>query len=106
MSKVIMILISVLLTSTVYGGCEIDSAELGDNGPESLLVCNMLEQQHPYAKNIKVLDREPHSRSRVRVLIAVDNRQVSLLYDLVGANWRLTEFRPTAGMNPKIDLAY
>lgn len=93
MPKAIMVLVALLLSSAVYGGCQIDSPELGDIGPDSRLVCDMLEHQHPYSRDIKVLDRELHSRNRVRVLIAVDNRQASLLYHLVGANWRLIEFR-------------
>lgn len=106
MPKAIMILVTVLLAPAVYGGCQVDSPELGDIGPESLLVCKMLEHQHPYSGSIKVLGREPYSRNRVRVFIEVDNRQASLLYDLVRANWHLVDFRLTSDTDPAKDLDY
>lgn len=93
MYKALMIPIALFLSSSVHGGCQADPPELGDIGPDSGNVCEMLEHQHPYSEQIRVVDRELYSRSRVRVMVALDNRPASLLFSLVGANWRLTGFR-------------
>ncbi|MCW8908558.1 MAG: hypothetical protein OQL28_15040 [Sedimenticola sp.] len=103
MLKVLMIPLTLLLSSSVHAGCQMDPPELGDIGPDSGLVCEMLEHQHPYSAQIRVLDRALYSRNRVRVMVALDNHPASLLYDLVGANWRLTGFR--FGAHAEKDIA-
>ena len=92
------LLLSIILTasSTAYAACYLDSPEIGDIGPGSELVCDMLETRSQNS-SITILDRMPKSNKAVSILVDVDGEKQSLNYRLVGANWRL-EDQVTAGI--------
>jgi len=85
------ILFTVLLSSSAaHAACLPDSPELGDIGPDSQLVCMMLESHSPNSK-ISVIDRKIQSHKRMSVIVDVDGRTESLNYTLIGADWILKE---------------
>ena len=86
------ILIPVLLTTTSvsYGACLPDATEIGDIGPASQLVCDMLEVRSPNS-DITILDRTIESHNAVSVAVDINGRTELLNYRLTGADWRLAE---------------
>lgn len=90
MLRTILFSLTLISTSVTYGACLPDTAEIGDIGPGSQLVCNMLEARYPQS-NIAVLDRKIHSQNTVLVIVSVDGQSESLKYNLRGADWMLTE---------------
>lgn len=85
-----IILTTLLSSSVAHAACLPDSSELGDIGPESQLVCTMLESRSPDSE-ISILDRRIGSRDKVSVIIEVNGRAGVLNYRLIGADWILTE---------------
>jgi hypothetical protein len=81
---------TLLFASSIHATCVPDAPEIGDTGPSSQLVCKMMESQFPQAR-ISIIDREIHGANRVSVIADVDGQAQSLTYQLVGADWRLTE---------------
>jgi hypothetical protein len=81
---------TLLFASSTYAACEPDALEIGDTGPASQRVCEMLEARFPRS-NISIVDREIYSGNSVEVIASVDGQKESLTYQLVGADWALAE---------------
>lgn len=83
-------LILTLLPATlgVHAACLPDAPELGDIGPASERVCNLLEDRFPGAR-LTVDDRSIHSPTAVTVSASVNGRRVQLDYRLIGLTWAL-----------------
>ena len=96
MFKYMLLPIILTMSSASYSACQLDSPEIGDIGPGSELVCDMLETRSQNS-SITILDRMPKSNRAVSILVDVDGQKQSLNYRLVGANWRLAD-QVTAGI--------
>ncbi|MCW8903420.1 hypothetical protein, partial [Sedimenticola sp.] len=59
-------LMTLLLASASYGACQQDAAEIGDIGPESQQVCQMLEGRFPESSSV-IIDRQIHSGSNISI---------------------------------------
>ena len=88
MLRTFMLPLALSVSSISHGACWLDSPEIGDIGPGSQLVCNMLESRFPHS-DIAILDRTIHSHNSVSVIVAVDGQPESLDYQLTGADWKL-----------------
>ncbi len=88
--KLILAILPVALGASAT--CVTDSPEMGDIGPSSELICNLLERQFPESA-LAVRGRSIHSPTEVSVVTSVDGRPVSLRYELSGYTWRLDESR-------------
>jgi hypothetical protein len=81
----------------VPAACLPDAPELGDLGPDSGRVCDVLEHELP-GTTLAVDGRSIHSATAVTVSASVDGRPVRLDYRLVGLTWELDDFgTPTGG---------
>jgi hypothetical protein len=69
-----------------HATCQPDTAELGDIGPGSELVCNWLEQRFPGAALV-IADRRIHTGTSVTVVASVDGSPIDIGYRLVGFHW-------------------
>ncbi len=85
MLRTILISLSLTVSSASYGACQLDSPEIGDIGPGSELVCNMLESRVPNS-DIAILDRKIHSPNTVSVIVMMDGKPETLEYKLKRAN--------------------
>ena len=90
MLKVISISLALTFSSVSYGTCLPDSPEIGDIGPSSELVCDLLESQVPDT-NVAIIDRKIHSSNSVSVMALLDGQSRTLEYKLKGADWELIE---------------
>lgn len=90
MLKTIMLPLTLTFTSVSFAACLPDFPEIGDIGPGSKLVCNMLESRFPHS-SIAILDRRIRSHNSVSVIVTVNGQPESLKYQLTGADWKLTE---------------
>ena len=90
MLKIISLPLALAFSSVSYGACMPDSPEMGDIGPSSELVCDLLESQIPRT-NIAIIDRKIHSPNSVSVIVLRDGQSRSLQYKLKGADWELIE---------------
>lgn len=68
--------------------CVPDSEEIGDIGPGSSRICEMLESRFPGADS-RIGDREIHSAESVTVVVSLDGRMRYLDYRLIGPDWVL-----------------
>jgi hypothetical protein len=90
MLKTILLPLSLTFSSVSFAACLSDSPEMGDIGPDTQLVCTRLEAQYPQS-DIAVVDRKIYSSSSVSLIVTVDGQTKSLEYELIGADWELTE---------------
>ncbi|MCP3852888.1 MAG: hypothetical protein GY694_22070 [Gammaproteobacteria bacterium] len=90
MLRIISISLALTFSSVSYGACISDSPEIGDIGPRSELVCDLLEPRVPNSK-ITILDRKIHSSNSVSVIVLLDGQSRTLEYKLKGADWELIE---------------
>ena len=88
MLKVSIFTLSLLVVSTSQAGCLPDAYEIGDIGPGSDRICNMLEAQLPHS-DIVIVDRKILSKNDISVTLVVDGKIDSLKYKLSGADWKL-----------------
>lgn len=89
MLKTILLPLSLTFSSISFAACLPDSAEIGDVGPDSEIVCTELETRLPQS-DIVVVDRNIHSPNSVSVIVMVDGQTESLEYKLIGPDWKLT----------------
>lgn len=75
---------------TGHAACLPDAAELGDAGPGSDLICDVLDARYPQAE-IVILDRQILSPDAVIVQLEMAGRPEEIAYRLVGARWQLEE---------------
>jgi hypothetical protein len=90
MLKTILLPLSLTFSSVSFAACLPDSAEIGDVGPDSEIVCTGLEARFPQSDFV-VVDRNIHSPNNVSVIVTVDGQSGSLEYKLIGSDWKLTE---------------
>ena len=90
MLRIISLPLALTFSSVSYGACLPDAPEIGDVGPGSELVCDMLESRIPDS-NIAILDRKINSPNTVSVIVMLDGQSKTLEYKLKGADWELIE---------------
>jgi len=90
MLKTILLPLTLSFSSVTYGSCLLDSPEIGDIGPGSQLVCQLLESRFPQL-DIAILDRKIHSYDTVSVIVEVNDQHETMEYKLKGADWKLTK---------------
>ena len=90
MLKTILLPLSLTFSSVSFAACLPDSAEIGDVGLDSEIVCTGLEARFPQSDFV-VVDRNIHSPNNVSVIVTVDGQSGSLEYKLIGSDWKLTE---------------
>lgn len=90
MIKTILFTLTLAVIPGAHAACLQDSPEIGDIGPSSQLVCDLLEARFTQS-DIAILDRKMHSRDTVAVIVAMNGQLQSLEYNLHGADWKLTE---------------
>jgi len=90
MLRTILLPVTLSLSSISYGSCQLDSPEIGDAGPDSQRVCDMLESRSE-SSDITILDRKVHSARSVSVIIELDDQLRTLEYELSGADWKVAE---------------
>lgn len=85
-------LLSALLLATfgAHANCSTDAPEIGDIGPDSIVVCNQLQERFPAAA-LAVGNRLIHSPTQVSVLASIDGRPIRLRYDLARFVWQLND---------------
>ena len=81
----------------VPAACLPDAPELGDLGPDSGRVCDVLEHELP-GTTLAVDGRSIHSATAVTVSASVDGRPVLLDYRLVGLTWNSMISAPRPGV--------
>ena len=97
MLRTTLLTLTLTVSSGSYGACLTDSPEIVDIGPDSSLICNMLESRLPQS-DIAILDRQIHSPNTISVIVSVDEQPESLTYTLTGADWKL--------INPALAVSY
>lgn len=90
MNRLVGFALAMSAASTSYAACLPDAAEIGDNGPGSLYICEMLEARYPQLE-IEILDRRIVSSDTVAVYLEMGGQAEVLEYNLVGAQWQLAE---------------
>lgn len=84
MYRTTLSLLALIMPSLVNSACPQDSVEIGDIGPDSQQVCDMLKTHFP-SSDVVILDRHILSSHAV----SVNDHFKSLRYSLVGPNWKL-----------------
>jgi hypothetical protein len=92
MTRKLLFLLILALAANVQADCVPDREEIGDTGPASSRVCEMLDKRFPEA-DFKILDREIHSGKSVSLIVLSGSETLSLDYRLVGADWVLEKPR-------------
>lgn len=90
MRKTILFAALLSMTGISHAICVTDAPEIGDVGPASEYVCDMLDAWIPQA-NIAILDRTPLSPDSVSILVSLNGHQKFLKYVLSGPRWVLSE---------------
>lgn len=88
MNKLTMLLALLALPLGAAADCLPSPPEIGDIGPDSALVCHMLQRLYPGAA-LREEGRAIHSPTAVSVHASVDGRPISVSYLLSGYSWRL-----------------
>jgi hypothetical protein len=90
MLKTMLLPLTLTASSLSYAACLPDSPEIGDSGPSSEMVCEMLETKHP-GNQFEIIDRVIRAQDSVKVIVMVGDKPASMEYKLVGADWKLTQ---------------
>lgn len=90
MFKIVLLSLALSLSTVVNGSCLPDPPELGDIGPDSNVVCQLLESWLPES-NIAILDRNFPAYDTVSITVEVDGRHETIEYKLERADWKLTK---------------
>lgn len=97
MKTILVTALTMGVASVSHAACLPDASEIGDAGPGSELVCDMLEAKFPQLE-IAIVDRKIHSGSDVTLELVIGNRPETIDFELVGARWQPVE-TTIAGLN-------
>ncbi|MCG8426454.1 MAG: hypothetical protein MI754_03750 [Chromatiales bacterium] len=92
MIKKILIPLALVASSATQASCLTDVPEIGDIGPGSDQVCDLLRVTFP-AASTAVIDRDVRGNNTVVVKVLVDEQPKFLHYHLIGVEWRLLDLR-------------
>ncbi|MES9957240.1 MAG: hypothetical protein ABW086_09335 [Sedimenticola sp.] len=88
MNRKSLTLMALVLPSLVQGACIQDSVEIGDTGPDSQQVCDLLNAHFPRSDAV-IINRDIHASDSVTVKVSLNDRIKLLNYTLSGATWSL-----------------
>ncbi|MEJ2613025.1 MAG: hypothetical protein P8179_23965 [Candidatus Thiodiazotropha sp.] len=74
------------LAANAHATCVPDTLEIGDSGPGSFQVCQVLGDHYPDA-NINILNRTIQAADKVSILVSVNGQMQWIAYQLAGPDW-------------------
>lgn len=87
MLKKILLPLALIIAPQAHSACQPDVAQIGDVGPSSQSVCELLEAQYPQADSA-VVGRKIVTDSAVSLNVVIDGKPQLLSFNLKGADWQ------------------
>ena len=87
MFKKILLPITLIFAPQAHSACQPDAAQIGDIGPSSQIVCQLLESQFPQSES-SIVDRKIITENAISINVVIDGKAQLLSFNLKGANWK------------------
>ncbi len=90
MLKQVLMFSTILISSTTFAACVEDTPEIGDIGPSSSYVCEILSGQDPRRETV-IHDRTILTPDSVSISLSFNGRPYKLRFVRSGFDWVLME---------------